>query len=506
MTTPIALQQNYRGICRDYPRDQLPPEYLWECINFVPQILSAPLVKRGGWTWGSRTLGSTTSVKGLLYAPFASGVLNLAVTSDNHLWKFTTGSETDIGAAVSVVQNPVYHRSLTTALGGLAIIPAAGGATAPKSYNGTTLQNLAGSPPTGQYACVWNDYCILANTTTYPARLFFSQLGDPAVAWDTTYSIWDATEPIVGLVPLRTSVLMFHSNFTERLRGLSTATLAGGAPPTATNSGGSLAMDTAFAVGCLDARTIVRWNDYVIWADARGVYQSDGVGLKDITATGLIQTFWRQIADIPHDCVAAGVINDTYIISVTSGGSEIATFAYDLLHGFWYRVSNFPFLCFGRTITTNEETYAGLSLFGRVAALSSIFNPSSSNKNDGDGSAVLPYMETALYRGFTHLHRRWMPSMAIQSWRSLWLNYDLRDAAADAPTLTVGYIIDQDQAFGPTLPVLEATTIQTRARRDLRFQGHAVAFQVSQGNPSASTKFYSLEGWYEPFEPGRLSQ
>lgn len=506
MASPFTLQNSYGGICRDYPRDQLPAGYLWESLDWIPQTLSAPLTKRGGWSYASPALGSTTSIQSLLYAPFSAGEYNLAVTSDNHLYRFTSGSSTDIGAAVATLQNPIYHRSLSTALGGLVIIPASGGSTAPKSYDRTTLQNMAGSPPTAQYGCVWNDYTVLANTAANPSRLFFSQLGDPAAAWDTTNSIWDATLPVVGVAALRSSILMFHSRSTERLRGISSGVAAGGAPPTATNGGGNLAMDTAFDVGCIDAKTIVHWNDFVVWADARGIYMSDGVALKNLTAAGLIQSMWRQYTSLTYTVVAAGIINDTYIISITNAGVEVGTFAYDLNHGFWFRLSNFAFQAFARTSGVSEETYAGQAAAGRVAGLSTIFTPNATYKNDADGTAVQPYLETGLFRGFTRFHRKWLPSMGIQSWRALWLNYDLRDADADAPTLTVGYIIDQDQAFSTTLPVLAATAIQTRARRDLRFQGHAVAFQVSQTGPSAGSKFYALEGWYEPFESGRLSQ
>ena len=509
MASPIPLQLEYGGICRDYPRDQLPPGYIWECIDFVPQILSAPLTKRGGFKYGSTAMGATSSVKGLLYAPFASGVLNLAITSDNHLYSFTSGSNSDLGAAVNVVQNPVFHRSSSTGASpdaGLAIIPAAGGSTAPKSYDGSTLQNLAGTPPKATYACVFNDYTVFGNgtvgSTAYTNRIWFSVRGDAAAAWDTTNSVQDSTAPITGLAAARSAILVFHSRFTERFRGTHPGTAAAG-------DASDFAQDTPLNVGCMDARTIVNYKDgWVLWADQAGIYMSDGVSIKNIAAEGLISSIWRVYTAQAWTVAAAGIINDTYFISLTgSGGTDLGTWAYDIVHGWWWRAANFKFLCYARSGGATEETYAGMAGAGRVAALSTVFTPSGTYKNDAEGSAVIPYMETGFYRGFQRLHRKWVPSMGIQSWKCLYLNYVLQDAASDSPTIQIQCMVNQDGTFAaPTNTLAAHGSTQIRTRRDLRLQANAIAFNFQQANASAQTKLYMIEGWYEPLGTGQLSQ
>src|SRR5579863_1820720 len=181
MGAPFTIQNQYLGMWQDSPRDMLPTGRLWNMVDFIPDYLGAPARKRGGWTYASTALASTTYVDGLIYAPYASGSLNLGVGSDGHVYKFTVSTDTDIGTAFAVAQNPIYHRSNST---GLVVIPAASGTTTPKSYDGTTFQDLAGTPPQGIYADVWNDHTILCNgtssSTLYPQRFWFSPIGNAA--------------------------------------------------------------------------------------------------------------------------------------------------------------------------------------------------------------------------------------------------------------------------------------------------------------------------------------
>jgi len=82
-----------------------------------------------------------TSIKALCYAPFSAGVELLAIGQNSELWRFDTGP-TDIGAAITPAQNPVYYR-------GKVIIPNNDGTTAGQVLRrDRRLVALAGSPPT----------------------------------------------------------------------------------------------------------------------------------------------------------------------------------------------------------------------------------------------------------------------------------------------------------------------------------------------------------------------
>jgi hypothetical protein len=494
---------------RDSPRDQLPGGALWNCVDWIPRKLGAPLRKRGGWAYASRVLGTSTFVNALIYAPFANGAQNIAVASDGNVYAFTTVSETAVGFAFNVAQNPVYHRSNSPTVGTV-IIPAASGTVAPKFFDGNNYGNLGGGPPTGIYAAVWNDRTVLANSTVNPNRVWFGPAGNSAATWDTTNAWQDATLPITGVGVLKTAIMLFHLRSTERLRGTT--------PPSSTTIG-DLQMDNAFDVGCIDARSIVNYNDTLIWADARGVYQTDGAALKDLTWNGDqgIRSYWRSIlanyvGAVGGTTIVGGVYDDTYIVAVMSGTTFVDCLAYDLAHGFWYRLGNFPVRAFCRTGSTFEETLMGLGSVGRVASISPILSPSAATKDDADGTAVTPVMETGLFRGFTHIHRRWMPSMGLQQWKTLYFNYDLRDAAADNPTLTVSYATDPGAtSYTAIARTLAETVKNTRAKRDFATNGGGIRssglmLKIAQTGASADTRLSAFEADYSPLEGSKLVQ
>lgn len=502
MGAPFTIQNQFGGMYQDTPRDMLPVGRLWNIVDFIPEYLGSPVRKRGGWTFASLALAATTYVDGLIFAPFAAGSKNLAVGSDGHVYDFTTVGSTDRGTAFAVAQNPIYHRNTS---GGLVVIPAASGTNTPKSYDGTTFQDLAGTPPQGIFADVWNDRTLLANGTQggtlFQVRLWFGPVGNAAGTWDTTNSWLDTKLPIRGLAAIRTGILIFHDHTSDLLTGTT--------PPSATTIGDLTLRSPVFDSGLLDARSIAKYNDTVIWADERGIYQTDGNTLKSLTADGGMSTYWRNLL-VNYTAswtIAGGVYNDTYIVSLMNGSTFVDCLAYDLQRTFWYRLSNVKARCFSRQPSaTFEETYYGGANVGRVSALSPILTPAAGNKADGDGTAVAPYFETELYRGWQHWHRKWVPSMGIQSWRRVYLNYQLTDAASDAPTITVSYATDPAATYTPITATLPSNSIYTRLHRDLFFQGNGLMLKVAQTGPSADTRLHGIECEYSSLEESRLVQ
>ena len=508
MANPIPLQVEFNGMRQDEPRDSLPNSALWNCVDFIPFKLAAPLQKRGGWTYASPALGTTTYVQGLVRTPdYGAGAFNLAVTSDGHVYKFTDNTDSDIGTAFAVAQNPFVHRS---GANWMVVIPAADGTTAPKSYDGTTFQTLAGTPPKAIYGATWEDYALLANgtvgSTRYVGRLWFGPVGDAAGTWDTTNSWWDFNQPIVGVAVIRNGIFVFHPRSTSRLRG--------DTPPTSTTVS-NLIEDHPFsgdsAVGCLDARSICHYGDNLIWADFTGVYMTDGVAIKNLTSEGGISAYWRGnlVNYTTGYTVAAGVYKDVYVVSILDASRTfVDCLCYDLLRGIWYRFSHMPGLCFMHIPgVTADKTYMGLASAGRVASIENVFHDQ--NASDADGTAIQPYFETGIYRGWQRLHRRWIPSYAIQTWLRMWLNYELVDGGS-TPTITVSYCKDATDPENVTYTALSrtfpASTLTSRIRRDLGFRARGLALKVAQTNASTDTMIRALEADYYPLESSRLEQ
>lgn len=505
MGQPFPQQLNFSGMTQDVGRDLLPAGMLWNSVDYVPNLLGAPLRKRGGWSYNSRALGTSTYIDAVVFAPFEAGDKTLAVGQDGNVYSFTTSAETNLGVGFAVKQNPVFHRTGSPTKGTV-IIPAGSGTTTPKSYDNTTYGNLGGTPPQGMFADVWNDRTLLARGTVggtlFPTRIWFSPVGNAAGTWDTTNAWVDSQSVLQGIAVVKNVILLFHGSNTERLRG--------SIPPSATTIG-DLVQDKVFDVGCIDARSIVKYQDTVIWADARGVYQTDGTVLKDLTSVGGMRSFWRNTLS-PYTTswtVAAGVFNGLLVVSVMNGTAIVDCFMCDLQTTMWVRLANFPGRCFASCVSSSlsADTCMGLGNAGRVAGLYSITQPDATVKNDANGTAVQPYFETAFYRGVTTVHRRTLASLGLQDWENIYANYDMRDAAADNPTMTISYITDPSSTSYTALSrVLAETTKYTRALRPLDFNSSGVGFKFAQTNASSDTRFNGIELEYSPREGGRLAQ
>lgn len=515
MSSPLPIQTAWLGMRQDQPRDQL-GNAVWNMRDFIPEKLSAPLQKRGGWTWASPAISGANYIQAMVRTPeYGAGAYNLLIDDQNEAWRFTDNASTDEGSTVSVAQNPVVHRS---GADWVVVIPADDGTTAPQSWTGPgSIGVLSATAPAAIYAAVWEDRTLLANGTSdavrYVSRLWFGPVGDAAGVWDVESAWVDFNLPIVGLAVLRNAILVFHSRSADRIRGTSppfTPDIAA-TPDEVIVAEGDLTVDRPFDVGCIDARSIVEYQDTVIWADFTGVYQSDGVAIKNLTEEGGIQAYWHgNLINYDGYHVTAGLFKDTYIVTVLDGDrAEIDCLAYDLTRGHWYRFTNFPSLTFMRVPGASaEKTYMGLATQARVANLEGVFHDQI--PADADGTGIEPMLETGVYRGFSRLHRRWIPSQAIQHWRRLYLNYELADSGF-APVLTVSYSLN---ALDPELTTYTALTpdiaastrIDNRIRRNLFFQSRGVAFKIQQTGQSNDTTIRNLEAEYEPLEAGRLVQ
>lgn len=505
MASPFTLQNEFLGMQQDSPRDQLPSGALWNCVDFIPQYLGAPLRGRGPANSYYTIPSSTKWVVTLFSGTLGGGSVNMAGMDDGNYYTHASSSALGVGG---ILQNPFLHRTGTTPL---AIIP---GST-PKSYDGTTYQSLAGSPPGGIYGDVWNDRSLLANSSGNPQRIWFSPVGDAAGTWDTTNSWLDTKTAITGVAAIRTGIMVFHQ--------ATTGLITGTTPPSATTIGDLTFRDPAFDVGCLGPQTIAKYNDTVIWADQRGIYQSDGNTIKDLTAAGGMSTYWRGIAPSSPNFIVgghnsycgAGIIRDTYVISLsdifTNAVPNIVTsidfLCYDLIRGFWYRMSNIPATCFYRdpTVAPEELAWGDVTNNGNVGMMSSVFNPSSY------GSYGSASYETAYYRGWQHWHRKWIPSMSIQSWRRVYLNHYLSDTGS-AGDISIGFATELGSSsytnvspdlMSPTPAYPNATW--KRQHRNVFHQGKGIQFKVS-ATANKDIQLGALEVEYTPLETSRLDQ
>lgn len=391
---------------QDYPRDDMPEGCSWVVADMRPNS-DGKLRQRGGWEHASANIASTTAtaskVDAGIYASGSGG--NLALDEDGRLYSIAdAGTVTDIGAAVTVSQNPVFHRAKV-------IIPASGGATAPKYYDGATLGNLAGSPPNAVYATVWNDYTILARTSANTNRLWFSGAGDPT-SWDTTNGWWEFTYPITGVASLRNAILVFHDGYVSRLKGA--------VPPP---GGDMVADDPLWSVGCPQPFSIAYWRDSVIFANSEGIFITDGAGIADLTALCGMKKAWSATRATR---IAAGVYRNYLFVSRTT--LSTSTIVVDLIDHTWWTMTNIDARSYWAKQDSADELYWGRDGAAYVARTSEMFTDGA-DTSDGDGDAVLPSLETPYFR----------LGLGSKGWRRVHLLDELPAAVSEDPTVTVSY-------------------------------------------------------------------
>lgn len=458
---------------RDEERTQMKKGACWNLVDFIPDLDDAPLGKRGGWTHGSDDISATTATASYVvagtYADFSSGAKNCVLDEDGELYVVSAGNlVTHIGSARASLQNPVLHSDLV-------IIPGADGVAVPKSYDGTTLLNLAGTPPTGKFAAVYKDRTVLAGVAGDDrTKAFFSAAANPT-SWDTTNSWQSVLQPIVGMASLPNALMLFQNSITSRIRGTT--------PPPGSDM---IVDDPIFNVGCTDARSIAVDGSICIFANPRGIYLSNGTSqVEDLTKSIGLKRYWQsQLVDYSASTwtLGAGIFQRHYVITVMNGSTFVDAIMVNIDERRAWRISNLPAVSFWGAVTIGEELFFGLRSNPRIAKFSSVFLPSNAVKTDADGTAVSPILETPFYRD----------RPGKKTWKRAYLTYDMRDASADNPALTFSHLKTPEGSYVSDGTLGENTDISDPARKTLNISATGIAFKVQQTNASSTTRLYDI--------------
>lgn len=466
----------------------MPDGSAWNLVDYVPG-LDAELTKRGGWAYGSNDINAVTStasyVYAVFYAPFSGGAQLVALDEDATLYKINIATlvVTNVGAATSKPRQLGFHRNKL-------VIPG-DGSTVPRKYDGSSISSLTGAPE-GQYVTAYRDRTVLAGKTSLPTYIYFSAAGDPTT-WDTTNTWVSVNQPVTGLASLPGALMVFQNTVTSRIRGST--------PPPQTDM---ILDDPLFNVGCTDVRSIAVTSSVCAFANPLGVYLTNGTNLPtDLTEAAGIKRYWQSVLvgyDASMWTLAGGFYQNSYVIAVMNGATFKDAFVFDLRSYSVRRLSNFQALCFANGTAISEELWFGLrsGLPGsevRLGKFSTTFLPSSTVKNDANGTAVAPVVELPIYGA--------QPA-GKKTWRAVYIEYDCEDAATDNPTLTVSYIKDQDDAYTALSPALVEATTKTRSRLAVRLPSSALGLKIAQTNASASTRIHSIQADVHAREGSRL--
>lgn len=481
----VSVMQSFReGMKRDFAREAMPEGSLWNSVDFLPEIISSKLRKRGGFVYASQDLNAVqataTQVASGLWAPFTAGESILVFDEDGRVYEIESTVATENIGACRITRSPVFYTDKV-------IVPDDTRAAIPKKITrsaGThTVADLGGTPPSARHAIIYKDVCWLGNTSANPQRIFFSTAGNPEATWDTTNKFLDSSFPITGMKALSNAVFVFSLARTMRVRG--------SIPPPDSDF---IVDDPIFEVGCTDNRSICDYKDKVIWANAQGLYISDGSSLEDLTRVCGMKRWWSDVLAGLEGFTLGGtyspstwsitcsIFGDDLIYSIMDGTNIKDSGMIDLARYSWFRHSGIDALCmFHRPYP--EEVFWGRRNAARLVTTTSMLRPSATNKADATGTAVVPSLETPFF----------MPDTGIQSMRRVYVTYLMTDAGSDNPILTVSHVTSPESTSYTSLtPTLVESTALARERRALHLPARGIGFKIAQSNASADTRIFDI--------------
>lgn len=490
MGEPIKLQDDFSlGMRRDDARDAMPSGAVWGLRDYLLN-LGAPLRKRGGWTYGSNALTSARAGSsdtfgyhvGFFDKTTAAPVL-IIVDSEGFTYSvnLSSGVPTQIGSpSVSeVIGTSFVHRDLWLGSTG-----ASGNRL--RTWDGSTFTITSAPYPTSRGGCVYKDYSVIVDGTDL-VKLGFSDPGNPT-SW-TNYadtSFFNFSAPVRAAAALRDAIFVFTDEHMSRLRG--------NFPPPGTDM---ILEDPFYPQGVYSQvnpfMAVTQSIDEVVWANAQGVFITDGAAIEDLTWLGGMRSYWQELIDqmTATGSIALGYHNGYLFVTLHSAQSAnsatlLDTLCCDVSRRVWFRLKNIPAFDY---VTGVGEAYFGISDANRAGSLASIFDPDG-QKADADGDAVVPELETPFYLA---------DPPGRKSWKRLYLTHRTKDAASDNPIQTVSYIkTPHETSYTALARTIDEAADMARVRRDLGFSSLGVAFKIVQSNASLETQIYDIEAEVHP--------
>lgn len=485
MSQPRLLQNQFLGFQRDRSRDQLPPGYLYDCINMLPN-LGVPLKSRGPWSYKGNLLTSINASAGypgrVMYAPFQSVSPQVLAVDDSLHRIFDVTNNIDRGASGLTglpLHTPVFFNDLVILTDGIA---------AAQKYAGASAAALGGSPPaTPRCAAVYKGRLLLSGASSSASemsKIYFSAAGNPE-SWDTTNRWLSTSAPVQGIAALRNAVLVFHYGSVERIRG--------DVPPG--SSAANMTLEPLFdGIGIYDPNAFAVAEDSVIWAEISGIYQSDGASISDLTQQGGIKKYWADTftgASVAN--IAVGYYSGYAFVSVLASNKSFIDFLIcDTKTRGWYRLNNVQALNFSSQSDTTDAFYFSNQNTKAVGNLTGIFNPLPSTTTDANGTAITCQVGLPYYTG---------GSQAKKRVRWVYVTYDM-EADTGSPTLLTGYATEQNHDSTYSSTTLNETSIVTRSRVPIAKASPGLSVTLTRSG-NGYFDLYAIEADITPREGSR---
>lgn len=505
------------GIVRDMPRHLIPEGAVYDSVDFF--LHEGRAWKRGGSERHSAILDPAASAPGLSAAAVATIHIPtrvVAVDENGRLFDVTSESgpqATEVGAIYTPAENPPLHPNV-----GLIFCDPAVAAPPKKVYTtgalGTvTIGNLGGSPPIARYSTIYGGRIVLArgaNTADSIDRLYFSDIPNVESSWSwvidplggpATMSWIDTDYEITGLASVSGVLLVFSPVSVERiLHGIPPGVL----DPDSGVAINDMELQPLANVGCLDARSIVHFDEQVVFAGEEGVWITNGSGVDSLTAKkdgSGIQSYWRSLFP-PFEArqvIGGALSRQLYIVTILDELNQtVDTLVCYLPTACWTRMANVGARMYaqGRTEQETLDLYAASNTEPYVNRLGGMLTPDWNLRVDANGINVQPYLELRPFGDALGLVAFGFGRVTYEMLAEL--DHTTPGDAVLHTSLSRSPIAEEKTEVA----LLPETGSTVRARFEAFMDSQAVTVSFEQIGPSRSLQILSVEMEARPYPPG----
>lgn len=318
-------------------------------------------------------------------------------------------------------------------------------------------------------------------------RVAFSDAGDPGLWLTTNYHQMPAGSLVTGIEGVRDSALVFTTNGVMAIRNLS--------------------YDLTDAQGNVQQTLqplhpeLVLWGELGLagWAGAVIVPGTDGVYMVDGTSSPVdlsneaIQGLYRGYVQAGYQPGLASVFQSRYFLPILNGDAWVDTLVCDLRSRSWSRLDGHggTVSFFARRVNDPSRQPMLLGLEAnpgqRMLDLSGFFAPSSTVKNDANGTT---HQLKLTFRTLT-------AGVIPVQWRKFRVRFEADDAASDDPQLQAEVATGRPGNPFTTLSG-SAPEGETTFNWSLSKKARAVRYRVTTLHPASKFVVRAFESFYRP--------
>lgn len=270
-------------------------------------------------------------------------------------------------------------------------------------------------------------------------------------------------------------------------------------------------------VGTLYPRSVSRYEDSLIFANADGVYQFSGYETICLTEDSIGQLyksqFYQQATQAQNDedpverDVVGIVIGDYYVLSLNEQTGY--AFCCHLPTNSWVRFTNLPMLAASRTPAGDNRAFGFMlsSTNTRIVRLDRMFLPDGSSQIGATDTVTAASSPTGVGPKMKiELRRTSQTGLGVPKiWRSIAVLYDAKITGGNPGALTVSYAAspDRDDATWTSLTTLGPTSQMTEVRKPLAATSSAIGLRIEETTGLGKMAIASVEFGYKEMRRGR---